>query len=76
MLFFFILGKCKLKAPNTIFIAANTESSVNLRLFLYRHTVDYMSKHVAENYIDSLRIIIKRMLAEKSANIESNADVF
>lgn len=70
------LAKCKLKAPNTIFIAANTESSVNLRLFLYRHTVDYMSKHVAENYIDSLRIIIKRMLAEKSANIESNADVF
>ena len=70
------LERCKLKAPNTIFIAANTESSVNLRLFLYRHTVDYMSKHVAENYIDCLRIIIKRMLEGKSVYTESNADVF
>ena len=53
---------CKQKAMKATFIAAETESSVDLRLFIYLQTIKHLISHKNGNYLDSFRVIIRRIV--------------
>ena len=57
--------ECKKKAIYASYIAAETESSIDLRLFIYKQTVQHLVSHKKNNYLDSFHVIIKRIV-EKS----------
>lgn len=54
--------QCKQKAYRAHFIAAETESSVVLRLFIYQETIKHLTSHPDSNYINSFTIIIRRIV--------------
>ena len=66
----------KKKKINAKYIAASTESSINLRLFIYEHVIRYMISHSGKNYLQSLEVILNRI--QYSANEKDNKreDVF
>lgn len=65
----------KKKNINATYIAANTESSIDIRLFLYEHTIKYLISHPFKNYLDALEILLKRMESGYNAN-KTRQDVF
>lgn len=67
--------RLKLKAENAYFIASSTQSSLRLRLFLYRHIVKYMAKHKGIEYIEALRIISKQIISYYNENSSGIKDI-
>lgn len=68
--------KCKQKAIDATYIAAETESSVGLRLFIYKQTIRHLISHQQGNYLESFRVIIRRIIANSKQNEQGGKDVF
>lgn len=68
--------KCKQKAINATYIAAETESSVELRLFIYKHTIKHLISHQQGDYLESLRVIIRRIIENSKQGKQNNNSVF
>lgn len=68
--------KCKQKAMEATYIAAETESSVGLRLFIYKQTIEYLISHRQCNYLDSFRIIIRRIIVKSKQSKQGDFAVF
>lgn len=68
--------KCKQKAINATYIAAETKSSVDLRLFIYKQTIKHLISHQIGNYLDSFRAVIRRIIAESKQNKQVEEAVF
>lgn len=72
----FIQPKVKIQAPNTTIIAANTEISIELRMFLYRHIITYMTLHPNASYKDAFTIISLRFKQTITENESKHKEVF
>lgn len=68
--------KCKQKAINAIYIAAETESSVDLRLFIYKETIKHLITHNQSDYLNSFRVIIRRIIAKSKQYKQENGSIF
>ena len=67
------LMKCKQKAIEANYIAAETESSVELRLFIYQQTIKHLITHQDGDYLKSFRVIISRIVkGAKDRNSKEN----
>jgi hypothetical protein len=71
-----IQPKVKIQAPHTTIIAANTEISIELRMFLYRHIVYYMAFHPKSNYKDAFTVISLRFIQTIKENENKHKEVF
>lgn len=70
------LMDCKKKAIEATYIAAETESSVELRLFIYKQVINHLISHQQGNYLESLRLIIRRIIAKSKQNKQICDTVF
>lgn len=68
--------KCKQKAIEATYIAAETESSVELRLFIYMQTVKHLISHSHGSYLDSFRVIISRIVESSNKRNNNKNSVF
>ena len=66
----------KKKKINAKYIAASTESSIDLRLFIYEHIVRYMISHPSKSYLQSLEVILNRIQSNVNENANKREDVF
>ena len=66
----------KKKKINATYIAASTESSIDLRLFIYEHVIRYMVSHSGKNYLQSIEVILNRIQSEVNENVNKREDVF
>ncbi|MBQ6769487.1 MAG: toll/interleukin-1 receptor domain-containing protein [Bacteroidales bacterium] len=71
-----IQPKVKIQAPDTTIIAANTEISIELRMFLYRHIISYMTLHPNDSYKDAFTIISLRFKQTIKENESKHKEVF
>lgn len=71
-----IQPKVKIQAPKTTIIAANTEISIELRMFLYRHIITYMALHPQASYKDAFTIITLRFIQTIKENEKKRKEVF
>lgn len=71
-----LLIQCKQTAPFATFIAAETEVSVKLRLFIYEHTIRLMISHPRMDYLDAFRVIISRIIKSAKTQDSFKGDVF
>ena len=65
----------KKKRINARYIAANTESSIELRLFIYEHAIRYMISHPNKSYLQSLEVILERIKSGANENVNMRDDV-
>lgn len=56
------LQELKLQASNARIIAANTESSLYLRMFIYKHIVKYLTKNNDAEYLDAYKDITGKIV--------------
>lgn len=68
--------KCKQKAIKATYIAAETESSIELRLFIYMQTIKHLISHQHKCYLDSFRIIISRIVESSNKRNNKRNSVF
>lgn len=68
--------KCKQKAMEATYIAVETESSVGLRLFIYKQTIEYLTSHRKCNYLESFRIIVRRIIVKSKQSKQGDCAVF
>lgn len=61
---------------NAKYIAASTESSIDLRLFIYEHVIRYMISHSGKSYLQSLEIILNRIQNSANENAKKREDIF
>ena len=66
----------KKKKINAKYIAASTESSIDLRLFIYEHVIRYMITHPKKKYLQSLEVILNRIQSDAKQNCNKREDVF
>lgn len=66
----------KKKKINAKYIAASTESSIDLRLFIYEHVIKYMISHSSKSYLQSLEVILKRIQFSANEKAKKREDVF
>ena len=66
----------KKKRINARYIAASTESSIDLRLFIYEHAIRHMISHPNKNYLQSLEVILNRIKLSANENVNKRDDVF
>lgn len=65
----------KKKKMNAKYIAASTESSIDLRLFIYEHVIRYMVSHPNKSYLQSLEVIISRIQSSENKNTNKRENV-
>lgn len=65
----------KQKRINATYIAAETRSSMELRLFIYEHVIRYMITHPDKNYLQALEVILNR-LKLATENTDTRRDVY
>lgn len=66
----------KKKKINAKYIAAGTELSIDLRLFIYEHVIRYMISHSEKSYLQSLEVILNRIQSRANENTNKREDVF
>lgn len=66
----------KKKRINARYIAASTESSIDLRLFIYEHVIRHMISHSNNSYLQSLEVILNRIKSGINENVNKRDDVF
>lgn len=71
-----LVRQCKHTAPFATFIAAETEVSVKLRLFIYKHTIKHLISHPRMDYLDAFCVIISRIVKSAKTNDNLERDVF
>lgn len=57
------LQELKLQASNARIIAANTESSLDLRMFIYKHIVKYLAKNNNAEYLDAYKDVTGKIVS-------------
>lgn len=57
------LQELKLQASNARIIAANTESSLDLRMFIYKHLVKYLAKNNDVEYLDAYKAVTGKIVS-------------
>lgn len=67
--------KWKKKKINATYIATNTESAIELRLFVYKTTIQRMLSHPNDNYIDAMTVALNRIKKEYKSK-KTREDVF
>lgn len=67
---------CKKRAVFATYIAAETESSLDLRLFIYKQTIRHLASHKDNNYLKSFRVILSRMIETGFINHDRTGTVF
>lgn len=66
----------KKKKINAKYIAASTESSIDLRLFIYEHVIRYMLSHPGKSYLQSLEVILNRIQYGANEKNKKREDIF
>ena len=66
----------KKKKINAKYIAASTESSIDLRLFIYEHVIRYILSHPGKSYLQSLEVILNRIQHSANEKVPKREDVF
>lgn len=66
----------KKKKINAKYIAASTESSIDLRLFIYEHVIRYMLSHPCKSYLQSLEVILNRIQYSANEKNKKREDIF
>lgn len=69
-------SSCKLQAPYAKFIAAKAESSIDLRMFIYKHTIKHMANHQKQTYIDSIRVVLDKIFKNSEDCGGKRKDIF
>ena len=57
------LQEIKLQASNARIIAANTESSIDLRMFIYKYLVKYLAKNNNAEYLDAYKDVTGKIVS-------------
>ena len=66
----------KKKRINARYIAASTESSIDLRLFIYEHAIRHMISNPSKSYLQSLEVVLNRIKSGANVNVNKRDDVF
>ena len=66
----------KKKKINAKYIAASTESSIDLRMFIYEHVIKYMVSHSDKSYLQSLEVILNRIQYSANEKANKREDIF
>ncbi len=69
-------SSCKLQAPSAKFIAAKAESSIDLRMFIYKHTIKHMANHQKQTYVDSIRVVLAKIIKTSEYYDGKRNDIF